>query len=476
MQLLETAEARPQRGEAAGAVRGVAEPGCLQERVLLGVDADAHVVARAARVAVGLGAAVAAALVGAATRKAPRRAVVAGRDDAAVEHEHGADVASEALGALPRRDGEQHEVLVARRAACARAEIRTSRVEILHHRSVVPAPVTFAAWTSRCAAGSISGGRRSRRWSSGQPTVHGQARLATPVTGGPSAVVEQMVEAMREAATAAGVEPASLTGIGVGSPGAIDSEAGTVSHAGNLPGWEGRSPSPPRSRPRSACPYSWQRRRRRDARRVRARSGRPVPQPARRLLGHRGRRRPDPRREALGRPRVGGRDRPHGGAPQGRALHLRAARLPRGLRGPRLDGDPRAEAVRGGGSADPALQDHAAPRQAAPLERRLGRGARVGRQDGARPDGAGPARARGRRRLGDQPARRRGGRDRRRHRDAARAALRRQDPRGDAPAPVRRRPAADRADCVARRPRRRDRRDADRRPGACGGSDRRRPA
>ncbi len=70
-------------------------------------------------------------------------------------------------------------------------------------------------------------------------TVLGQARLATPVTGGPPAVVEQMAEAMREAASAAGVETASLEGIGVGSPGAIDSQAGTVSRAGNLPGWEG---------------------------------------------------------------------------------------------------------------------------------------------------------------------------------------------------------------------------------------------
>jgi glucokinase len=69
--------------------------------------------------------------------------------------------------------------------------------------------------------------------------VLGQARLATPVTGGPPAVVAQMAEAMREAAAAAGVEPARLAGIGVGSPGAIDSEAGTVSHAGNLPSWEG---------------------------------------------------------------------------------------------------------------------------------------------------------------------------------------------------------------------------------------------
>jgi glucokinase len=68
--------------------------------------------------------------------------------------------------------------------------------------------------------------------------VVGQARLPTPTTGGPPAVTTQMIEAMREAARAAGVEPRELMGIGVGSPGAIDSAAGTVSHAGNLPDWE----------------------------------------------------------------------------------------------------------------------------------------------------------------------------------------------------------------------------------------------
>jgi glucokinase len=67
--------------------------------------------------------------------------------------------------------------------------------------------------------------------------VLGQARLATPTAGGPTAVVTQMIEAMREAATAASVETASLDGIGVGAPGAIESGAGTVAHAGNLPDW-----------------------------------------------------------------------------------------------------------------------------------------------------------------------------------------------------------------------------------------------
>jgi glucokinase len=48
-----------------------------------------------------------------------------------------------------------------------------------------------------------------------------------------------MAETMREAAAAAAVEPGSLVGVGVGSPGAIDGESGTVTQARNLPDWEG---------------------------------------------------------------------------------------------------------------------------------------------------------------------------------------------------------------------------------------------
>jgi glucokinase len=67
--------------------------------------------------------------------------------------------------------------------------------------------------------------------------VHGQARHATPTDNGPPGVAAQMAAAMREAAAAAGVETRELAGVGVGSPGAIDPAAGTVSGAGNLPDW-----------------------------------------------------------------------------------------------------------------------------------------------------------------------------------------------------------------------------------------------
>jgi glucokinase len=68
--------------------------------------------------------------------------------------------------------------------------------------------------------------------------VLGQARHPTPLVGGPPAIAAAMVAALQEAATAAGIETASLTGIGVGSPGVIDAVAGTVAHAGNLNDWD----------------------------------------------------------------------------------------------------------------------------------------------------------------------------------------------------------------------------------------------
>jgi glucokinase len=72
--------------------------------------------------------------------------------------------------------------------------------------------------------------------------VLGQARRATPTEGGPPDVIAAMAEALQEAAEAAGVAPDTLSGIGVGAPGAIDDEAGTLARAGNLPGW--RDPYP----------------------------------------------------------------------------------------------------------------------------------------------------------------------------------------------------------------------------------------
>jgi glucokinase len=70
-------------------------------------------------------------------------------------------------------------------------------------------------------------------------TVLGQARHPTPTSGGPEDVTATIAAALAEAADAAGVKTAELAAIGIGSPGAIDAAAGTVTSARNLPGWAG---------------------------------------------------------------------------------------------------------------------------------------------------------------------------------------------------------------------------------------------
>jgi glucokinase len=67
--------------------------------------------------------------------------------------------------------------------------------------------------------------------------VLGQARLPTPTKGGPEDVVASLAESVREACADAGVAVGDLAGVGLGSPGATDSAAGTVANARNLPGW-----------------------------------------------------------------------------------------------------------------------------------------------------------------------------------------------------------------------------------------------
>jgi glucokinase len=70
--------------------------------------------------------------------------------------------------------------------------------------------------------------------------VLGSSRRQTPTSGGPADVAEEMAAALRDAAKAAELEPSSLAGIGVGSPGTI--EDGNVTRARNLPDWEGTFP------------------------------------------------------------------------------------------------------------------------------------------------------------------------------------------------------------------------------------------
>jgi glucokinase len=74
-------------------------------------------------------------------------------------------------------------------------------------------------------------------------TVVGRARNPTPTEGGAQAVVGAIAKTIEDAVESVGIETAALTGVGVGSPGAVDEERGTVGFNSNLAGgW--RDPYP----------------------------------------------------------------------------------------------------------------------------------------------------------------------------------------------------------------------------------------
>jgi glucokinase len=68
--------------------------------------------------------------------------------------------------------------------------------------------------------------------------VLGKARSLTPHEGGPAAVVDALERCMTEAASSAGIGIVELSGVGVGVPGEVDAQAGTLAKATNLSEWE----------------------------------------------------------------------------------------------------------------------------------------------------------------------------------------------------------------------------------------------
>jgi glucokinase len=68
--------------------------------------------------------------------------------------------------------------------------------------------------------------------------VVGQAKRSTPTEGGPTDVIAEMAGTIADACVDAGVDSSALTGLGVGSPGAVDGDSGIVTEARNLPGWD----------------------------------------------------------------------------------------------------------------------------------------------------------------------------------------------------------------------------------------------
>lgn len=73
----------------------------------------------------------------------------------------------------------------------------------------------------------------------GEAKVLGKARHETPQQGGPEAVVLELAETLREALHDARVEPMGLASVGVGAPGSVDAESGTVLQVANIEGLSG---------------------------------------------------------------------------------------------------------------------------------------------------------------------------------------------------------------------------------------------
>lgn len=73
----------------------------------------------------------------------------------------------------------------------------------------------------------------------GEHRVVGSSRRATPTTGGADDVIDALAFAIHEACREAGVTPKELSGVGVGTPGAVDVDRGVVANARNLPGFDG---------------------------------------------------------------------------------------------------------------------------------------------------------------------------------------------------------------------------------------------
>ncbi len=77
----------------------------------------------------------------------------------------------------------------------------------------------------------------------GERNVLGRARNPTPAEGGAPAIVDAIARTVEDAVGTVGVGVERLTGVGVGSPGAVDEDAGTVGFNSNLAGgW--RDPQP----------------------------------------------------------------------------------------------------------------------------------------------------------------------------------------------------------------------------------------
>jgi len=88
----------------------------------------------------------------------------------------------------------------------------------------------------------------------GRTTILGQARRATPTAGGPPDVVAKLAQTLEDAAAQAGCTTAELVAVGVGAPGAVNSETGVLAYAPNLPRWDEPYPLAAELSRRAAAP------------------------------------------------------------------------------------------------------------------------------------------------------------------------------------------------------------------------------
>jgi glucokinase len=94
--------------------------------------------------------------------------------------------------------------------------------------------------TSTVTAGIDLGGTKFQTVVVGDEKVVGSARVLTPQSGDPVHVIEAIIGTVRTALQAAAATEADLAGIGIGTPGEIDEEAGAVLLAANVPGFSDR--------------------------------------------------------------------------------------------------------------------------------------------------------------------------------------------------------------------------------------------
>ncbi len=68
--------------------------------------------------------------------------------------------------------------------------------------------------------------------------LKGSTKLSTKADRGVDAVIERIARCVKEAVDECDLELSQVRGIGIGAPGAVDTEAGRVIFAPNLPGWK----------------------------------------------------------------------------------------------------------------------------------------------------------------------------------------------------------------------------------------------